>query len=88
MEKIRWFVYEIDPSAHPGMFDRVHPSSTADAAKQALSTFYQENTQAFEGHDPISGVPYYVFKSWDTVFIVSVSRMKVKGEKRTFECWG
>lgn len=88
MEKIRWFVYEIDPTAHPDMLERLKPSSTADSAKQALSTFYNENTQAFEGHDPISGTAYYVFKSWDTVFIVSVSRMKVKGEKRTFECWG
>lgn len=88
MEKVRWFVYEIDPTVHPDMFERLKLSSSSDSAKQALSTFYQENTHAYEGHDPISGTPYYVFKSWDTVFLVSVSRMKVKGEKRTFECWG
>lgn len=87
MEKVRWFVYEIDLNAHPSLLERLKPSESADTAKSALSTVYNESTQAFEGHDLLSGQPFYVLKSWNATFVVAVSRMKVKGEIRTFECW-
>lgn len=87
MEKVRWFVYEIDPAAHPGLLERLKPTEDAQIPKNALSTVYQESTTAYEGHDMLSGQAFYVLKSWNALFLVSVSRMKVKGELRTFECW-
>jgi hypothetical protein len=87
MEKIRWFVYEIDPNAHRGVLERLKPCGEAETAKRALSSVYNEPTEAYEGHDLISGQPFYLLKSWNALFVVSVSRMKVKGELRAFECW-
>lgn len=86
MEKVRWFVYELDPTAHPNMLEKLRPCE-AETAKAALACVYQEPTQAYEGHDLLSGESFYALKSWNALFVVSVSRMKVKGEIRAFECW-
>lgn len=87
MEKIRWFVYEIDQNAHPNLLDRLKPTENSESAKAALSCVYQEQTTAYEGHDLLSGHAFYALKSWNALFIVAVSRIKIKGEIRTFECW-
>jgi len=87
MEKIRWFVYEVDPSSQQGMIEKLKPCLKENAPADAVLSVYSDNTDIYEGHDVMSGTSYYVFKSWDTLFIVSTSRMKVKGEKRIFECW-
>jgi hypothetical protein len=87
IEKIRWFVYEVDPSVQVGILEKLKPCNKENSPAEALSNIYRDNTDVYEGHDVMSGNSYFVFKSWDTMFIVSTSRMKVKGEKRIFESW-
>jgi hypothetical protein len=86
-EKIRWFVYEVELSDHEGIIDRLKKSENFEKPQAALNTIYMEETEVYEGHDVASGKAYYVFKSWECLFFVLTSRVKVKGEKRAFECW-
>lgn len=86
-EKMRWFVYEVELNEHANIVEKLKKSENYDKPQAALNSIYSDETEVYEGYDLASGNPYYVFKSWECLFFVLKSRVKVKGEKRTFECW-
>lgn len=86
-DKIRWFVYEVELNEHEGIAEKLKRAENFEKPQAALNSIYTEESEVYEGYDVASGNPYYVFKSWECLFFVFTSRVKVKGEKRAFECW-